>query len=351
MAKIKIALLCNGYGWVKRGAERFTEELYNHLKNTFDIDIYGIKVTNHSFGTNTKTRYDFKIPWRNGRAYLESYYFGKEWYNSFLYKKHYDIILNNAGLGGSYWCRKYRAKTGIPFITFERGGGKEEIINYLFKPNCMVFLTKKNQKAICKRYLPKVNTTVLPIGIELDEYTKHQPTSKLMEGLERPIFLSTSAMVKFKRIDLIIKAVNRLGKGSLIQTSKGNMRDGITRLGKKLLGEKFRYVGVVDREKLLGLYQSCDAFVNASRKEAFGVVYLEAMASRLPIVTQKDERRIEIVGNAGLFVDCEDIGKFALTLDRAAKLKYNNLSLERAKKFSWKTLKPKYKELIEEVAS
>ena len=117
MDKLKIALLCNGYGKVMRGAEQFTYQFYNHLKDDLEIDIYGIGETDHSIQIKSKFRNSFKIPWRNGRAYLESFYFGKAWYKKMIESKvNYDSIFNNAGLGGSFWCKKYRKKTKTPFI-------------------------------------------------------------------------------------------------------------------------------------------------------------------------------------------------------------------------------------------
>lgn len=350
MDKLKIALICNGYGKVNRGAERYTEELYIHLNDIFDIDIYGIKETEHSFGTNTKFRDDIRIPWRNGRAYLEAYYFGRYWYNNC--RKQYDVVLNNAGIAGSYWCSKYRKKTGTPFITFERGGGREEMINCLFKPDCMSFLTEYSQEKICnKKYLPKIKTIVLPIGIDLKEYKKKRKRSSLVDGLQHPLFLSTSAMVSFKRIPLMIKAIAKLDHGSLVQTSQGNMKDSIVAFGKKELGDRFRYVGVVSREELLRLYQSCDVFVNASSAEAFGVVYLEAMASGLPIVTQLDARRKEVVGDGGWYVDCEEIDIFSPLLAFASDKYWEDKPLQQAEKFSWDRLKPRYEKEILEVVN
>lgn len=343
---MKICILCNGYGSVQRGSERLTEELYTLLKNDYDITIFGMKETDISIGINTKQRQEFKIPWRNGKAYLESHYFGKKWYH-LMKQTHskYNLVINNAGLGGSYWCRKYRNLTSTPFITLERGGGREEMINYLFHPDCMVFLTKVSEKKARKWYLPKVNTTTIPIGIHPSEF-KGKSKSTLVKGLEYPIILSTSALVSFKRIKLIIDAVYTLG-GSVIQTSDGPLRTELINYGDALLGNQFKYVGKVDRKELIKLYNSCDVFVNASRKEAFGIVYLEAMASGLSIVTQDDERRREIIGNAGEFVDCTNSWQFADAIFFASKKTY---SQKQAKKYDWKILKKKYVKVIEETA-
>jgi len=341
LAKLNIALLCNGLGIVDRGSETLTKEIYKHLKNDFEIDMFSAK------NTGTKNRNQIKIPWRNGKAYLESYYFCR-----YLYKKHmldnYNIIINNAGFPGSYWCRKQRKRNKTPFITLERGGGKEELLNYLFKPDYMIYLTETSENNNNKkRYLPKIKTTTIPIGINIEEF-KDKSKSKLVDGLEHPIILSTSALVSFKRIDLIINALEYYGKGSLIQTSDGNMQKEWVELGKQKLGSRFKYVGRINRKKLLKLYNSCDIFVNASGSEAFGIVYLEAMASELPIITQDDRRRREIIGEAGFFIDCESKHQFINAIKNVHTTKKH--SLEQAKKFSWDKIKTRYIDVIEEVA-
>ena len=335
--KYKVALLCNGFGSVHRGAERLTQDIYDVLKDTYDIQIFS------AVDTGTKRRKDFRIPWRNGKAYLEAYHFGKAWYHQNK-KKHFDLIINNTGFIGSYWCNKYRKHTSTPFITLERGGGKEELINFFFKPDCIVFFTKTSERNSKKWFLPTVRTTTIPIGIYPHKF-RGSPSSMYTKGMERPIILSTSALVPFKRVDLIIDTINLLGKGSMIQTSEGMLEEKIVKKGEELLGNRFIYIGTISREEIIKLYNSCNVFVNASRKEAFGIVYLEAMASGLPIVTQDDKRRREIIGDAGEFVDCSNIQEFANAIDNATKNTYN--SQEQIKRYDWKTVKQQYINLID----
>ena len=354
MDKIKIALLCNGYGRVMRGAEQFTYQFYNQMKDNFDIDIYGIGKTNHSIQIKSKFRNNFWLPWRNGRAYLESYYFGKTWYKQVINsKKYYDLIVNNAGLGGSYWCNKHRKITGTPFITRARGGGQEERVSYFFKPNFMVFLTKENEEST-KRFLHKTRTVVISNAINLDEYGRGKKPSSLIKGLEHPIYLGTSAFVNYKRNDLIIRAVSKLDHGSLLFLGDGALKESTLRLGKKLLGHRFRYGGMIshsDRNKIINIYKNADVYVQAARKEAFGVVFLEAMASNLPVVTQNDKRRKEIINNAGILVNCEDTDLFSSSLLQASKRDWGEIPLNQARKYDWKLIKQRYKELLETVAN
>lgn len=336
MDKLKIALLCNGYDTTFRGSETFTSGIFELLKDDYDITIFS------ALTTQTKLRNQFRLPTRNLRAYGESNHFGR-----YLYKHNilddYDLILNNAGFIGSYWCNKIRKKTGIRFVSFERGGGKEESINNLFKPDKIVYLTKHSYNQ--SKYKEK---TYLPIGINVAEYQKKREIHPLMKDLEHPIFLSTSALVGFKRIPLIIDAVASLEKGTLLQTSDGNQKQGIFKYGTKMLGDRFQYTGNVDREVLLSLYQHSDCFVSASKHEAFGIVYLEALSSGLPIIAQADSRRREIVGDGGYLID------FTKESYRNATFKDYDVvelkPLQQAKKFDWKVLKSRYVELIEEIA-
>lgn len=337
---VRIALLCNGLGVVNRGAERFSVEFLNHLSDIFDIDLIGIK------DTGTKSRKEIKIPWRNGRAYWESYLFGRHLYKYDLLKD-YDLIINNSGFPCSYWCNKIRNKYNVPFVTRARGGGREEKLSKYFKPDMMIFLTDQHRKQIAK---DAVSSVTIPNAIDVDFYQNHKPPEDLADGLERPIFLSTSAFVGYKRSHLLIKAVEELGNGTLVMAGDGQLRDETVNLGKGLLGKRFKYLGLVDRNSLLDWYKTADVFVNASGSEAFGVVFLEALSSGIPVVTQNDARRRDIIGDAGVLVDdCSNITSFADGLKIAYAHNWNNNQVEQARKFDWNIIKQLYVETINNI--
>ena len=170
-----------------------------------------------------------------------------------------------------------------------------------------------------------VTTVVIPNAIDMKMFSTKQKQSKEIEELEKPIFLSTSAFVRYKRNDTIIRAVAKLDHGSLVMASDGELRNKTVSLGEQLLGSRFKYVGVIrSLKEIIRLYHACDVFVNASRKEAFGVVFLEAMASNKPVVTQDDQRRRTIIGGAGILIDCKNIQQFAEALEHAAQREWGN---------------------------
>jgi len=328
MDKLKIGLLCNGLGIRMRGSERFAVEFYKHMSDRFNIDLLGVK------DTLTKTRDQMRLPWRNGKAYMESYLFGKHLYKYDMLKD-YDLIINNSGFPCSYWCSKNRKKHDIPYISRARGGGREEYLSRLYKPNLMVFLTIQHLKQIAGA---NTNALVIPNAVDVSKYRDHVVTDSVTDGMERPVFLSTSAMVAFKRNHLIIQAVKKLGFGSLVMTSSGNLFDETKNLGKELLGKRFKTTGVIPDEQVLDLYKSCDVFVNASRKEGFGVVFLEAMSSGLSVVTQRDSRRKKIIGDAGLLIQCDNIESFAEALRYSWEEDWGDIPVEQAEKYDWEKI-------------
>jgi len=337
---MKIALLTNGYGRVFRGAERFTKDFYDHLKDDIEIDIFGAETTDHSIGMNQKSRNEYKIPWRNGRAYLEAYQFGKKVYKTI--DNDYDLIFNNSGFPCSYWCNKIRKRDGTPFITRARGG-REEHISRIFKPNKMIFLTTQQRNSICK------NGVVVPNAIDIDDFARVKKSGKFV-GFERPIYFSAGAFIDVKRFHLVVEAFSKVKRGTLAIAGSGTLEDDLRYLCDKLIPNRYMFLGeITDRDTMVSLYKSSDVFVHASEREAFGNVYLEAMASGLPVVTQYDDRRIDIVSDAGFLVNCSDIDDFADAMVSASKYNWNNSPIQQAMNYDWNVVKDQYIELFNSI--
>ncbi len=98
------------------------------------------------------------------------------------------------------------------------------------------------------------------------------------------------------------------------------------------------YLG--DEEQLIALYQGASAFVFPSRYEGFGLPPLEAMAAGIPVVSSNRTSLPEVVGNAGLLVDPDDVLEWSRSIKRvlseeALRDSMIDLGRKRVRDFSW----------------
>ena len=93
-----------------------------------------------------------------------------------------------------------------------------------------------------------------------------------------PYYLVVSALVPYKRIDIVIEAFNRL-KLPLKIAGQGPLRKQLERAS----GPNIEFLGWVSDEKLVQLYASSQALIFPG-EEDFGIVPLEAQASGRPVI-------------------------------------------------------------------
>ena len=109
----------------------------------------------------------------------------------------------------------------------------------------------------------------------------------------------------------------------------GNDKQYLQSVAKKLsIDNVVEFVGTVSDEELLKAYQSADIFVLPSNKEGFGIVYLEAMLFKMPIIAAKEKGALDVIdhGNNGYlceFGDRVSIGKYIKLLTEDARLRCN----------------------------
>lgn len=106
------------------------------------------------------------------------------------------------------------------------------------------------------------------------------------------------------------------------------------------LGERIRFLGLVDDVDLPALYSAALAFIFPSRYEGFGLPTLEAMACGTPVACSNVSSLPEVVGEAALLFDPTDLGALTeamqrLIEDRALRQALGELGLRRAATFSW----------------
>ena len=103
---------------------------------------------------------------------------------------------------------------------------------------------------------------------------------------------------------------------------------------------RIHFIGFVDDSLLPALLSAASVFVWPSLWEGFGLPPLEAMACGTPVVTSNTSSLPEVVGDAALRVQPEDVEAISeamrsLAGDAELRASFERLGLERASKFTW----------------
>jgi glycosyltransferase involved in cell wall biosynthesis len=116
-----------------------------------------------------------------------------------------------------------------------------------------------------------------------------------------------------------------------------------------------RFLGFVPIEVLRIFYDVAKIFVFPSLYEGFGLPPLEAMAHGTPVVTSNTSSLPEVVGNAALMVNPENVFEIRRALQQAlldgeVRARMKRLGYEQAQRFSWESSVARILEIYREVA-
>jgi len=116
-----------------------------------------------------------------------------------------------------------------------------------------------------------------------------------------------------------------------------------------------RFLGFVPFETLRCFYEYAAAFVFPSRHEGFGLPPLEAMACGTPVVTSNVSSLPEVVGDAAVLVNPENVFDIArgireVLLDEGLRAELVRRGREQAARFSWERTARQMLEIYQEAA-
>ncbi len=161
-------------------------------------------------------------------------------------------------------------------------------------------------------------------------------SKKIELNLPSPVILTVSALSKYKNVDKVMSAIKKLPY-SWILIGDGEER-GVIEDGLSTLVNDFRWLRVIDPGEIMSYYHCCDVFCFIpDSQEAFGMVYLEAMAAGLPIVASDDPIRRQLIGDQGVYVDKDNAESVAQGIQKATTMGRLDYSKELAP-YSLKTV-------------
>lgn len=166
-------------------------------------------------------------------------------------------------------------------------------------------------------------------------------------GLDRPYFLFVGTLEPRKNLPRLLRAfrqfAERAGEAGpvlAIAGSRGWLSEDLDDAARPL-GDRARFLGRVDGEDLVALYNAAHAHVLVSLYEGFGLPALEAMACGCPTLVADGAALAEVVGEAGVRVDPFDEAAIADALeslwnDDGLRADLTARGLARARAFSWR---------------
>jgi len=154
--------------------------------------------------------------------------------------------------------------------------------------------------------LKHFDTHLVPFGINHDLF-KPAPIKLAKEKLnikeESITLLFRMQKNDFKGADLLLEALPKLKskhKLTLISVGEKGLLNHLKRQFKIL---EFGWVS--DDKKLIELYQACDIFLMPSKVETFGMMAIEAMSCKKPVVVLKGTALPEVTAAPEIGVECE----------------------------------------------
>ncbi len=338
---MKVAILSYYSTHVERGVEVWALSLKEALQDECEVTIF-----------HEKREIDRSIPESAGvirKLFLDHWsraIFGFTWQIlSTLRKDNFDIIIPTNGGWQVALIRIYTFFFRKKMIIVGHAGiGYDDAWNVLWCPDCFVALSTF-AKQWARRINPLIRIEMIPNGIWLEKFTKGG--QKVSLELKKPIVLSVGSLQAGKRPALTIEAVAQMQNTSLLMLGDGPLVTSLSELGHELLGERF-LLKKVPHVEIAKYFHAADVFTLSTwSREAFGIVYLEAMACNLPIVTTDDPIKREIIGDAGIYVDPNNSGEYARALKKALSKDWGRTPRIQAEKYRWERVSAQYSTLFQ----
>jgi glycosyltransferase involved in cell wall biosynthesis len=231
--------------------------------------------------------------------------------------------------------------------------------------NKVITISKSSKRDIIKNYkVAEENVTISYPGHSDLYQPLEDPTQteiiKHKYGIKGEYVLFIGTVQPRKNLKRLIEAFRKIDHVKLVVVGKIRgqgrqawMFEEIVELPKKLgIEDRVIFTDFVPDNEIVPLTNGATAFLLPSLWEGFGIPAADAMACGVPCIVSDISSLPEVVGNAGLLVDPKSVDQIEqairlITTDKKLHSKLSKLSLEQAKKFSWRKMAKEVLEVIE----
>jgi glycosyltransferase involved in cell wall biosynthesis len=211
------------------------------------------------------------------------------------------------------------------------------------------------QEIIQHLRVPEAKVTTVPLGYDEDTFFPITDAAKLQafreaHNLPERFILYVGTLQPRKNIPLLLKGFAKLRREQpnlakdvhlIIAGAKGWLYEDIFRLTKALeLDGVAQFPGFVNQEDLPLWYNCAECFAYPSKYEGFGLPPLEAMACGTPVITSTVSSLPEVVGDAAIKVNPDDVAMMADALAQvlgssSTRAEMRQKGLAQSARFTW----------------
>lgn len=243
------------------------------------------------------------------------------------------------------------------FFSLEASTEVNSIIASLNKDSVIFAISEYTKKDLLhfRPDLMPSQITVIPLAAGnnfkpcKDKLKKSEVRQRYGIPLKVPYVLSLATLEIRKNLDQVVKSfvchLEQHGESNLHLVLSGMKGWKLDKLEQTLADagdwrNRIILTGFVADEDLSALYSDSLCFIYLSRYEGFGLPPLEAMACGTPVICSNNSSLPEVVGQAGLMFDADDIHGVAQAIQKIIssdqyRLSLSEMGLERAGLFNW----------------
>ena len=203
------------------------------------------------------------------------------------------------------------------------------------------------------RHRDRWRSALIPNGVDPRVYAPAE-VDREARGLpvSRPVALMVSALIESKRVLQGIRCAAAVDGLHLVIAGDGPLRRQVDALGQELMPGRFQRVRVAGAD-MPDVYRAADVFLHMSQGEPFGIVYLEALASGLPVVAHDRETTRWIVEEQAVLVNTSDETAVVEGLQRALDMRTDEYVTQRRqlveRRFTWRSIAQQYVDFFRQV--
>jgi glycosyltransferase involved in cell wall biosynthesis len=207
--------------------------------------------------------------------------------------------------------------------------------------------TYTRDRLVARLGVQRERMRLAPLGVD-PQFSPGDPPPGLRDrlGLEGAYLLTVGTLQPRKNVESALRAFERLVSAGADQRlalvgGRGWRDEALAELIRRSpAADRIVVTGRVSDDELVGLYRAADCFVYPSRYEGFGLPPLEAMACGTAVVSSNRTSLPEVVGDAALLVDPDDVDAIERALSellssRELRDKLVERGRRRAAEFSW----------------